>query len=127
MAYVISDYERALVRLADLYLGRPIIGWAAGDGSPNPFWQAGLVPVFDPPLTTEEQADLAYIRRLARAKIMGISLEEWKALAPVLDEVRNLRQRTPAEWTAMTAAQRDNALIQWCQDITDILRAIFRD
>ena len=83
--------------------------------------------VFDPPLSAEEETVYARMLRLARSRVLGISPAEWDALEPKIDEIRTLRTRTAQEWSAMTAAQRDNALIQWCQDLTDVLRAFLRD
>lgn len=80
-----------------------------------------------PDLTAAEQTALARLLALARSRVPGISPAEWDALDPVIADMRTLRTRSDAAWTAMTAAQRDNALIQWNQDLTDVLRAILRD
>jgi hypothetical protein len=75
-----------------------------------------------PDLTPAEQDALRAAVAAAR-----LTVAERTALEPVVAEIRTFRTRTPAEWNALTAAQRDSALIQWCQDLTDVLRAILRD
>jgi hypothetical protein len=86
-----------------------------------------LVITFTPDLTPDETADLAWLAIYTRADRGSITPAEWLALKAAVTELRTLRTRTAAEWSAMTAAQRDNALVQWCRDITDVLRALIRD
>lgn len=80
-----------------------------------------------PDLTAGEAAILARLVAIARSHVDGISPAEWEALEPGIARMRTNRSRTDAQWTAMTAAQRDTALIAWCRDITDVLRALLRD
>lgn len=113
--------ERALVTRIDVlcaaYL-RPIAEWQDLADGPT--------PVFVPPLTAPEQAVLADLVRMARFGV-DMTLAEWQSIKAAAAEIRTFRTRTAAEWSALTAAQRDNALIQWCADITDVLRALLRD
>lgn len=83
--------------------------------------------VWTPDLTAAEQATLARIAALGRSRVPGITPAEWEVLEPRIAEMRTLRTRTTAQWSALTAAQRDTDLIAWCRDITDVLRAILRD
>jgi len=82
--------------------------------------------IFDPPLTIEEQALYADLLAIARGSLT-IDPDDYAAFKAVLPEMRTLRTRTDAQWTAMTATQRDTALIGWCRDLTDVLRALLRD
>jgi hypothetical protein len=81
---------------------------------------------FDPPLTSEEQARLDRLRAFLRSAVR-VTPEEWDTLVPVIDTLRTHRTRTNTDWSAMTAAQRDTALIDWNRALTDVLRALLRD
>lgn len=82
--------------------------------------------VFTPDLTAAEQTRLQRIITIARSGL-HFTPDELQTLQPVIAEIRSLRQRTNADWSALTAAQRDADLIAWCRDLTDVLRAMLRD
>lgn len=82
--------------------------------------------VFNPPLTAQEQAAFDRFRALSKSAVQ-ITPAEWEALEPIRDAIKVHRQRTDPQWSALTAAQRDQALIEWCRGLTDVLRAMLRD
>lgn len=85
------------------------------------------VLVFVPPLTAAEQAKYDDLALMARFGISSsLTLAEFQAIKPALADARTQRQRTDAQWSALTAAQRDTQLIAWCRDLTDVLRALLR-
>lgn len=83
--------------------------------------------IFDPPLDASEQAIFERLVRRATPDDGLISPDEWEVLEPRLASIRTHRTRSSAEWAGLTAAQRDSALIDWCRDLTDVLRAMLRD
>lgn len=107
-------------RIADLcrkYLREPV-GFYREDGQP--------IVEFDPPLTTQEQAAFAEIVRVARLPF-EVTRHEWQMLSPALDTLRQFRQTTDQQFAAMTAAQRDQALIAAQRATIDLLRVVLRD
>lgn len=97
------------------------VEWVESDG------RVSLTLTFVPDLTAEEATLLADLAASYRQHGVELTLDEYRTLKPRMAEIRTFRTRTTAEWSAMTAAQRDNALVQWCQDLTDVLRALLRD
>lgn len=116
---VSTDELEALRRLSESRLRAPteVTGYPSGDE-----WTV----TYDPDLTTEEADLLQRLRSLIRSAVQ-VTPDEWDALLPVLVSIRTHRTRTSTEWSAMTAAQRDTALIDWNRNLTDVLRALLRD
>lgn len=81
-------------------------------------WDADLTPA-------ELDTMLRLRQRVSRRSLLSSS--EWEALTSVITDIRTHRTRSNADWSAMTAAQRDTALIDWCRNLTDVLRALLRD
>ena len=107
-----------MVALCGLYL-RDIADWTVvGDVR---------TPVFDPPLTTDEQAVYARLLRALRSAIQGITPDEWLAIEDDLAAMRTFRQQTQAQFMALTATQRDRALFDVVNAQTNVLRALLRD
>lgn len=90
-----------------------------------------LTVTFDRDLAPAEQDTArgiaADIRGALHTRDLSLTLAEYQALKSQLAEIRTLRQRTDPQWAALTAAQRDSALIAWCRDLTDVLRALLSD
>jgi hypothetical protein len=111
--------DAAAMLLKDLcaaYL-RPVTGWDGATGA----W------IFDPPLTTAEQAVLSDLQTMARFGITAdLTLAEFQAIKPQLAELRTFRTRTLAAWQALTATQREADEIGYLNDLTDVLRALLR-
>ena len=103
-----------LWRLCETYLRAPVD--IAGDAL-----------VFDPPLTTDEQAVYARLLRALRSAIQGITPDEWLAIENDLAAMRTFRQQTQAQFMALTATQRDRALFDVVNAQTNVLRALLRD
>jgi hypothetical protein len=117
---ILTDDALAVAALCRVYLRAPIV---TGQDE-----QTGAMAFgFEPPLTSAEQTTFDQIVRMARSHVTGLSLAEFTALQPVLTSIRANRTRSDAQWTALTAAQRDTQLIAWCRDLTDVLRALLRD
>ena len=89
-------------------------------------WTDG-VPIFDPPLTVEEQAVYARLVRALRSAVQGITPDEWLAIEDDLAAMRTFRQQTQAQFMALTATQRDRALFDAINAQTNVLRALLRD
>lgn len=119
MAHTTSpdDYAREVARLAGLYLRHPDTAYVL-DGTPT--WD------FVPPLSAAEQTTFAQLQRLARSGA-DMTLAEWQAIEPHLATLRTFRTRTTAQWNAMTAAQRDTAIIAGVNALIDVLRSEWRD
>ena len=86
-----------------------------------------VLPVFDPPLTVEEQAVYARLQRAARSAVQGITPDEWLAIEDDLAAMRTFRQQTQAQFMALTATARDRALFDAINAQTNVLRALLRD
>lgn len=86
-------------------------------------------PVFTfvPPLSGAEQAVFDRLRAVARSRVHGITPAEWEALEPRLGDLRAFRTQSGAEFSALTAAQRDSALRTALIGVIDVLRAMLRD
>lgn len=108
-----------LVDLCALYLRAPLS--AATDSDTR-----APVLTFEPPLDAAEQTAYAQLLRMARARFAG-TLAEWQAIEPHLATLRTFRQRTTAQWNALTAAQRDTQLIAGVNALIDVLRQELRD
>jgi hypothetical protein len=86
------------------------------------------VLVFNPALTTAEQATLADLLRMARMGVPNtLSLAEFQAIKADLDTMRTFRQQTQAGFIALTQNQRDRALFDAINAQTNVLRALLRD
>lgn len=118
-AYLISGDAEQLRALSIRYLREPSNVTADEATGAVSFW-------FEPDLTGDELARFQRLDRIA-ASAVQITDEEWLRIAPDLLTLRTLRTRTDTDWSALTAAQRDRDLIDWCRSITDILRALLRD
>jgi hypothetical protein len=112
-----TETDWTLIHLAADKFGRHPVQYYRDDGA--------LVLVWDPPLTAQEQQRLDLWKGLVRSAVQ-ISPDEWETLAPLLDSVRTHRARSSAEWSSMTAAQRDTVLIDWLRALTDVVRALLR-
>ena len=86
-----------------------------------------VAPVFDPPLTVEEQATYARLVRAVRSAVPGITPDEWLAIEDDLAVMRTFRQQTQAQFMALTATARDRALFDVVNAQTNVLRALLRD
>lgn len=87
------------------------------------------LPVADfvPPLTVGEQATYDELLALARSRVVGITRTEWQALQGAIADLRAFRTQSAAEFSALTAAQRDAALRTALFGCIDVLRALLRD
>lgn len=83
--------------------------------------------LFTPDLTAGEAQTFADLVATFRTHDVAITPAEYQAIKPSLATLRTQRQRTDAQWNALTAAQRDTQLIAWSRAITDVLRALLRD
>lgn len=88
------------------------------------------VYTFTPDLTAAEAqaftTTIADLSAAARTRDISLTLAEYRAIKPALDEIRSFRTRTAAQWGALTVAQRVTDLIQYDNDLTDVLRALLR-
>jgi hypothetical protein len=81
---------------------------------------------FTPPLTTEEAADFELIKRLA-ARNLDLTLDEYRAVSPALQALRDFRQLGRNAFMALTAAERDRLLYDAQTNTTIVLLALLRD
>lgn len=83
--------------------------------------------VFDPPLTTAEQAVLATLTKMAKSHVTGLSLDEYQRMEPDLATVRTFRQMTQSEWMALTANAREKQTFDVMNALQALVRALLRD
>lgn len=84
-------------------------------------------PDLDAPTTTLVDGAVADVLAGRRASRTGLTLEEYRALKGALADLRAFRTQSAAEFSALTAAQRDAALRTALFGAIDVLRAIVRD
>lgn len=85
-----------------------------------------VVYAFTPDLTGPEQAALVALVRARRSRV-PLTRAERDALEPALADLRAFRTQSAAEFSALTAAQRDAALRTALFGVIDVLRALLRD
>jgi hypothetical protein len=117
--------DREAERLAALVLDhlRPFVGYGTDEATGEPLFE------FDPPLTAAELVVFGRLARLAKSRVLALSPAEWASLDAddVLARLRTARTRTDAEWSALTAVQRDAALIDAVRAMIDLLRLVVRN
>lgn len=87
----------------------------------------GWTFTYTPDLSAGEASTLSDLVATFHTRDVVLSLAEYQSIKGALADARTQRLRTDAQWTALTAAQRDTQLIAWCRDLTDILRVLLRD
>lgn len=97
---------------------RPVTSW---DNSTTP-----PTPIFDPPLTTAEQATLASLMALLRTTV-DLSPADWTLIEARLPNLRAFRQQTRNAFMALTQTERDRAIFDALQDIIAVIVALVRD
>jgi hypothetical protein len=82
--------------------------------------------VFDPELSTQEQATYDVLLSVLRSPV-SLTPVEWSAIRPHIQTVRDLRQLGRNPFMALTAAERDRMLYDAQAATTTILLALLRD
>lgn len=104
-------------RLCLIYLREPI-----NEGPPG----EDRTFVFDPDLTSEEQATFDVLLHLA-ASVEPMQPDAYSAVRSEMQTLRALRQMGRGAFMDLTAAERDRAMYDAFTSVTKVLLAILRD